>query len=125
MHSGISNSRQKEPDDDRESKYETAVTSLRDAAPGCKCVMSKLIPVVDHNLDIERTMFNAIVEKKLAEIDKSEISFLDNGNLADQGEPVKHYYRQDLIHMKTSEVEVFADDICRSILKVLNRDVNI
>ena len=83
--------------------------------------MSKPIPIGDQTLDIERNIFNANMAKKLAD-DKVDVLFLDHGNLAEQGYPIKPYYRQDLVHLADEGVEVYTTNIRKMIARVLKKD---
>ena len=75
--------------------------------PESKIVVLKVIPIGDHEIDIEHNIFNAENEKRLTEINKSWISFIDHGNLAERGLPIKDYYRPDLVHLAGRGVAVF------------------
>ena len=95
INTGINNIREKDPTAERVKGLIESVTSLREAAPESKIVVSKVIPIGDHEVDIERNLFNVESEKKLTEINKTEINFIDHGNLAERGAPIKKYYRPD------------------------------
>ena len=83
--------------------------------------MSKYIPIGDHEIDIARNLYNAENEKKLTEINKSEISFIDHGNLAERGIPIKDYYRPDMIHLAGQGVAVSAWNLEKEIIWVHRR----
>ena len=119
IHTGINNLRGKESSADSRKSLIESITSFREAAPESKIVVSKVIPTGDHEIDIERNIFNAENEKRLTEINKSGISFIDHGNLAERGIPIKEYYRPDLIHLAGRGVAVFADNLEKEIVRVL------
>ena len=83
-----------------------AVMAFKETAPDSKIAISKVIPVGNHEIDIERILFNAESEKKLGEVLASEVAFLDHGNLAEQGVPIKTYYRDDLVHLSSQGLKV-------------------
>ena len=89
IHTGINNLRHKESTADKVKGLIESKASFREAAPESKVGVSKVIPVGDHEVDIDRNLFNAENEKKLTEINKSEIVFIDHGNLAERGVPIK------------------------------------
>ena len=84
IHTGINNLRTKESSADSRKGLIASITSFREAAPESKIVVSKVIPIGDHEIDIERNVFNAENEKRLTEINKAGISFIDHGNLAER-----------------------------------------
>ncbi|MCG8044937.1 MAG: SGNH/GDSL hydrolase family protein, partial [Candidatus Thiodiazotropha endolucinida] len=122
IHTGTNNIRQKESTEDCVNILTRAVTSFREVAPECKVVVSKIVPIGDHDVDIDRSIFNANSERKLTEINKTEIGFIDHGNLAERGVPIKDYYRQDVIHLSGRGVEIFADNLEREIKRILKKD---
>ena len=122
IHTGINNLREKDPTADRVKGLVQSVTSFKEAAPGSKVVVSKVIPIGDHEVDIDRNLFNAESEKKLTEINKTEISFIDHGNLADRGVPIQDYYRPDLVHLASNGISVFAENLEREIIRVLKKN---
>ena len=89
IHIGINNLRGKESTADSGKICIESITSFREAAPESKIVVSKVIPIDDHEIDIDRNLFNAQNEKRLTEINVSEISFIDHGNLAERGNQSK------------------------------------
>ena len=119
IHTGINNLRSKESSADSRKGLIESITSFREAAPESKIVVSKVIPIGDHEIDIERNIFNAENEKRLTEINKAGISFIDHGNLAERGIPIKEYYRPDLIHLAGRGVAVFAENLEKEIVRVI------
>ena len=122
IHTGINNLRGKESSADSGKSLIESIISFREAAPESKIVVSKVIRIGDHENDIERNIFNAENEKRLTEINKSGISFIDHGNLAERGIPIKEYYLRDLIHLAGQGVAVFADNLEKEIVRVLKSE---
>ena len=122
IHTGINNLRGKESATDKVNDIIKCVTSFKEVVPECEMVISKAIPIGDHKVDIERNLFNAEAEKKLTEIHKSKISFLDHGNLAERGVPIEDYYRKDLVHLVGKGVAIFTGNLEKEILRVLNKE---
>lgn len=122
IHTGINNLRQKEAMADPMKTLITAVASFKEEAPDSKIVISKAIPIGNHEIDIERNIYNAESEKKLREVLEQEVTFLDHGNLAERGMPIKKYYRQDLIHLSNHGVAVFAQNLEKEISNSLWKD---
>ena len=122
IHTGINNLRHKESTADRVKGLIESIASFKEAAPESKVVVSKVIPVVDHETDIGRNLFNAESEKKLTEVNKSEINFINYGNLAEWGVPIKEYYRQDLVHLSGPGVAAFAKNLEKEIIRVLKKE---
>ena len=88
IHTGINNLRDKENTDSCIKSLVKEINTLRLYAPEAKIAISKLTPVGDRELDIDRTMINAGCEKKLREV-HNDLIFIDNSNLAEQGIPVR------------------------------------
>lgn len=122
IHTGINNLRGKDSTADRGKGLIESIASFREAAPDSKIVVSKVIPIGDHEVDIDRNLFNAENEKRLTEINKSEISFIDHGNLAERGVPIKDYYRPDLIHLAGQGIAVFTGNLEKEIIKGLRKE---
>ena len=122
IHTGINNLREKKPTDDRVRTLIEAVTSFREVAPDSKVVVSKVIPVGEHEIDIDRVIFNAEVEKRLTEINKSDIRFLDHANLSEHGVLIHEYYRQDRLHLSGQGIAVFAENLEKEIRHILKKD---
>ena len=121
INTGINNLRGKELAAEVGKSLIESITSFREAAPESKIVVSKVIPIGDHEIDIDRNLFNAQNEKKLTEINKSEISFIDHGNPAERGKPIKDYYRPDFVHLEGQGVAVFAENLEKEISRVLKK----
>ena len=119
IHTGINNLRAKESTIDSGKTLIESIAAFREAAPESKIVVSKIIPIGDHEIDIDRNLLNAENEKRLTEINKSEIGFIDHGNLSDRGIPIKEYYRPVLIHLSGHGVAVLAKNIEKEIIRVL------
>ena len=99
-----------------------AVTCFTEVAPDCKMVISKVIPVGEREIDTDRVIFSAEVEKRLTEINKSDIRFLDHGNLSERGVPINEYYRQDQLHLSGRGIAVFAENLEKEIRHILKKD---
>ena len=110
IHTGINNIRENGTTEDRVKNLVEAFMAFKETAPDSKIAISKAIPVGNHEIDIERFMFNAENKKKLGEVLTSEVAFLDHGNLAEQGVPIKTYYRDDLVHLSSQGVIRFAQN---------------
>lgn len=95
IHSGINNLREKDSTEDNVSTLVEAITNLKEAAPNTKIAVSKVAPVGNRQLEMERNLLNAEMEKKLTEVLNSDITFIDHGNLAERGFIIKEYYMQD------------------------------
>ena len=121
IHTGINNLRGKESAAEVGKILIESITSFREAASESKIVVSKVIPIGDHEIDIDHNLFNAQNEKRLTEISKSEISFIDHGNLAERGKPIKDYYRPDLVNLEGQGVAVFAENLEKEISRVLKK----
>ncbi|MEW8543580.1 MAG: viroplasmin family protein [Candidatus Thiodiazotropha sp.] len=119
IHTGINNLRDKDSTESCVNSMVTAITSLRESAKDAKIVMSKIAPVGDRELAIEGIMLNASCEKKLREIHK-DIQFLDHSNLAEQGRPIKTFYRPDMLHLSYNGVNSFSTNLRRVIDELLN-----
>ena len=122
MHTGINNLRERKTTVDGVRMLIEAVTYFREVAPDCKVVISKVIPVGEREIDIDRVIFNAEVEKRLTEINKSDIRFLDHGNLSERGVPINEYYRQDQLHLSGRGIAVFAENLEKEIRHILKKD---
>ena len=99
-----------------------AVTFFREVASDCKMVISKVIPVGEREIDVDWVIFNAEVEKRLTEINKSDIRFLDHGNLSERGVPINEYYRQDQLHLCGRGIAAFAENLVKEIRHILKKD---
>ena len=97
----------------------SAVTSLKEGAPNAKVVISRLLPVGDRQLDIERTLLIANNEKKLLDI-HTDIIFLDHSNLSHQGNVIEEYFREDKLHLSNRGIFVFGSNLQREIIFLLN-----
>ena len=124
VHTGINNIRQKDSTEERVSDLIEALQTLKEAAPESTLVMSKPIPIGDESLDIERNIFNARLMKKLSEDERINVSLIDHGNLSEQGLPIKHYYRQDLVHLAPDGIDLYTTNLCKVIIQVLKKEVN-
>ena len=113
IHTGINNLPAKESAAEVGKSLIESITSFKKAAPESKIEVSKVFTIVDHEIDIDRNLFNAQNEKRLTEINKSEISFIDHGNLAERGKSIKDYYRPDSVHLEGQGVAVFAENLER------------
>ena len=67
IHSGINNLREKEYTSTMTSTLKKAVLYLQEAAPGAKFLLSKVVPVGERALGIERNISNAGTEKIFTE----------------------------------------------------------
>ena len=112
IHTGINNIRNKEDTDACTNLLVSAVTSLKEGAPNAKIVISRLLPVGDRQLDIERTLLNATNEKKLLDI-HTDIIFLDHSNLSHQGNVIEEYFREDKLHLSNCTAYLFLEAIYR------------
>lgn len=83
---------------------------LREATPDSQIFISKLTPVGDQELNIERELLNAKVEKKIREMYSTEIKFIDHSNLAKQGNPLRTFYNQDQLHLSKEGAVMFCDN---------------
>lgn len=99
VHDGISNIRKHDPSE-KVSDLAKALKSLKEAAPDSEVVMSKLIPKGNRTLNIERNFFSAKVEQ-----------FVDHGSLAERGQTIKSYYRDDLIHLSLDGVDMLTANL--------------
>ena len=119
IHTGVNNIRDKESTEACANSMVTAITDLKSTAKDAKIAVSKIAPVGDRELSIESSMLNASCEKKLSEIHQ-DIHFIDHSNLAEQGSPVKKFYRPDMIHLSNNGVITFGTNLKRVINKLLN-----
>ena len=58
----------------------------------------------------------------MGEVQTSEVAFLDHVNLAEQGAPIKTYYRDDLVHLYSQGVIRFAQNLEKEISRILKKD---
>ena len=121
IHTGIKNLRGKESTDDIWKTFTESIKAFKEAAPESQIVVSKVIPVGDHEIDINRNLLNAQNEKTITELKQTQISFIDHGNLAERGTPIKEYYRPDLIHLAGQGVVVFAENLENEINRILKK----
>ena len=124
VHTGINDIRQEESAENRVSDFVKVLRSLQEAAPESKIVVSKPIPIGDKKLDIERSIFNASIAKELSLNEDINACLLDHSNLAEQSLPIKQYYRQDLIHLSPSGVDVFSTNLRQKILEMQGKTVS-
>ena len=68
-------------------------------------------------------MFNAGCEKKLREV-HNDLIFIDNSNLAEQGIPVREFYKQDMLHLSYSGALRFGNNLRRTILGLMSQKVS-
>ena len=122
IHSGINNLREKEQTESCVGKMLDTVASLKLAAPQAKIVISQILPVGDHDLNLDSSVLNAQLEKKLIGT-HNDVIFIKHINLTDQGQIIKDYYRQDKLHLSSKGVWVFGRYLHFSILTSLNQKV--
>ena len=123
IHTGINNLRDKENTDSCIISLVKEINTLRQYAPEAKIAISKLTPVGDRELDIDRTIFNAGCEKKLREV-HNDLIFIDNSNLAAQGIPIREFYKQDMLHLSYSGTIRFGNNLRRTILTLMRQKVS-
>lgn len=111
VHSGVNNLREKESTEGIVSSLVEAITTLKEASSSAKIAVSKVAPVGDRQLEIERNLLNAEMEKKITEVLKSSVTFIDHGNLAERGLIIKEYYRQDKLHLSNNGIECFTRNL--------------
>ena len=121
-HSGINDLREKEQTESCVGKMLDTVASFKLAAPQAKIVISQILPVGDHDLNLDSSVLNAQLEKKLIE-SHNDVIFIKHINLTDQGQIIKDYYRQDKLHLSSKGVWVFLRNLHFSILTSLNQKV--
>ena len=124
IHTGINNLRDRESTESCVKSMVTAITGLKEKAKDAKIVVSKIAPVGDRELSIEGTILNASCEKKVREI-HDDIKFLDHSNLAEQGVPIKTFYRPDMLHFSYTGVINFDKNLRRVIEESLNHKDNL
>ena len=112
IHTGINNIRNKEERDACTDSLVSAVTSVKEGATNAKIVISRLLPVGDRQLDIERTLLNTNNEKKLLDI-HTDIIFLDHNNLPHEGNIIDEFFREGQLHLSSRGVFVFGSNLQR------------
>ena len=122
IHTRINNLRDKENTlMDQITGQRDNYTSQRDNyALEAKIAVSKMTSVGDRELDIDRIILNPGCEKKLREV-HNDLIFIDNSNLADQGIPVREFYKQDMLHLSYSGAIRFGSNLRRTIVGVMNQ----
>ena len=98
------------------------VASFKLAAPQVKIVLSQILPVGDHDLNLDSSVLNAQLEKKLLRT-HNDVIFIKHINSSDQGKIIKDYYRQDKLHLSSKGVCVFGLNLHISVLTSLNQKV--
>ena len=106
IHSEINNLREKEQTESCVGKLLDTVASFKLAAPQAKIVLSQILPVGDHDLNLDSYVLNAQLGKKLLRT-HNDFIFIKHINLTKQGQIIKDYYRQDKLHLSSKWVWVF------------------
>ena len=119
INSGINNLREKESTSTITSTLKKSILDLQEAAPDAKFLLSKVTPVGERALEIERNMLNAGTEKIFTESAVDNISYIDHGNLADRGSIIKELYRPDELHLSQDGVYKFTGNLKDAILDAL------
>ena len=119
IHAGINDIREKETDSNIVSNLKEAVSILKKAAPEAKIIVSKLIPVGERGLEIERNILNAEAEKALSLMTDAEISYIDHSNLSDRGTVISDYYRLDELHLSKDGIYQYTGNLKDAIFKAL------
>ena len=83
-------------------------------------MLSKVVPVGERALEIERNISNAGTEKIFTESAVNNIAYIDHGNLADRGSIIKDLYRPDQLHLSQDGVYKFTGSLKDAILDVLH-----
>ena len=122
IHCGINNLRDNEQTEACVEIMTNTITSLKLAAPNSKILVSKVLPVGDRALNVESSILNAQLEKKL-HIEHNDVSFISHLNLSEQDQVIKEYYRNDLLHLSRSGVMIFGKNLHRSIITTLDQTV--
>ena len=95
IHCGINNLRDNEQTEACVEIMTNTITSLKLAAPNSKIQVSKVLPVGDRALNVESSILNAQLEKKL-HIEHNDVSFISHLNLSEQDQVIKEYYRNSI-----------------------------
>ena len=119
IHTGINNLREKESTSTAILNLKEAVSSLEKAAPGTKFLFSKVAPVGERSLEIERNLLNAEAEKTFSVTRDGHVSYIDHSNLADRGSIIKDYYKPDELHLSKDGIYRYTENLKDAIQNAL------
>ena len=119
IHTGINNLREKESTSTAILNLKEAVSSLEKAAPGTKFLFSKVAPVGERSLEIERNLLNAEAEKTFSVTRDGHVSYIDHSNLADRGPIIKDYYKPDELHLSKDGIYRYTENLKDAIQNAL------